>query len=51
MIEAAQRMLDVQSQVIGEAREEGWGINPVMKRHLEVEIKRHCKMLQEMKVN
>ena len=31
-------MLDVQSQVTGEARE-GWGINPVMKRHLELEIK------------
>ena len=39
MIEASQRMLDVQSQVTGEAREEGWGINPVMKRHLELEIK------------
>ena len=38
MIDASQRMLDVQSQVTGEARE-GWGINPVMKRHLELEIK------------
>jgi hypothetical protein len=23
--------------------------NPAMKRHFELEIKRHCKMLQEMK--
>jgi hypothetical protein len=38
MIEASQRMIDVNSQV-GEAREEGWGINPVMKKHLELEIK------------
>jgi hypothetical protein len=38
MIEASQRMLDVNSQVKGEAKE-GWGINPVMKRHLELEIK------------
>jgi hypothetical protein len=39
MIDASQRMLDMQSQIGGEAREEGWGINPVMKRHLELEIK------------
>ena len=39
MIDAGQRMIDVQSQVEGEAREEGWGINPVMKRHLELQIK------------
>jgi hypothetical protein len=33
-------MLDVNSQVQGEAaKEEGWGINPIMKRHLELEIK------------
>jgi hypothetical protein len=38
MIDASQRMIDVQSQVTGEAKE-GWGINPVMKRHLELEIK------------
>jgi hypothetical protein len=38
MIDASQRMLDVNSQVQGEAKE-GWGINPVMKRHLELEIK------------
>jgi hypothetical protein len=37
MIDASQRMLDVNSQV-GEAKE-GWGINPAMKRHLELEIK------------
>ncbi len=39
MIAASQRMIDVQSQVGGEAGEEGWGINPVKKRHLELEIK------------
>jgi hypothetical protein len=38
MIEASQGMIDVNSQVGGEARE-GGGINPVMKRHLELEIK------------
>jgi hypothetical protein len=38
MIEASQRILAVQSQVQGEAKE-GWGINPFMKRHLELEIK------------
>jgi hypothetical protein len=37
MIEASQRMIDVNSQV-GEAKE-GWGINPAVKRHLELEIK------------
>ena len=31
-------MLKVNSQGAGEPRE-GWGINPVMKRHLELEIK------------
>ena len=38
MIDASQRMIATHSQVQGEARE-GWGINPVMKRHLELEIK------------
>jgi hypothetical protein len=38
MIEASQRMIDEQSKVTGEAKE-GWGINPVMKRHLELEIR------------
>ena len=38
MIEASQRMISVHSQVQGEA-EEGWGINPAVKRHLELEIK------------
>ena len=38
MIEATQRMIDVQGQVKGEAKE-GWGINPIMKKHLELEIK------------
>jgi hypothetical protein len=35
MIEASQRMIDVNSQVPGEASE-GWGINPAVKRHLEL---------------
>jgi hypothetical protein len=38
MIDASQRMIAVNSQVPGEAKE-GWGINPVMKRHLELEIR------------
>jgi hypothetical protein len=38
MIDASQRMIAVNSQLGGEASE-GWGINPVMKRHLELEIK------------
>jgi hypothetical protein len=38
MIDASQRMIYVQSQIQGEAKE-GWGINPVMKRQLELEIK------------
>jgi hypothetical protein len=39
MIDASQRMIAVNSQVQGEAREEVWGINPAIKRHLELEIK------------
>jgi methyl coenzyme M reductase beta subunit len=39
MIDASQRMVAVNSQVGGEGREEGWGINPAMNRHLELEIK------------
>ena len=31
-------MINVQSKVTGEPKE-GWGLNPVMKRHLELEIK------------
>jgi hypothetical protein len=38
MIDASQRMIYVQSKVTGEAKD-GWGLNPVMKRHLELEIK------------
>jgi hypothetical protein len=38
MIDVSQRMIDVQSQVQGEAKD-GWGINPIMKKHLELEIK------------
>jgi hypothetical protein len=38
MIDASQRMIDVQSKVTGEPKD-GWGLNPVMKKHLELEIK------------
>jgi hypothetical protein len=38
MIDASQRMLDVQSKVTGEPKD-GWGINPIMKKHLELEIR------------
>jgi hypothetical protein len=51
MIDASQRMIDVQSQVQGEADEGEWGINPAVKRHLELEIKRLFKMHQEMQLS
>jgi hypothetical protein len=38
MIDASQRMIDVQSKVRGEPKD-GWGLNPIMKKHLELEIK------------
>ena len=38
MIDFSQRMIDVQSQVQREAKD-GWGINTVMKKHLELEIR------------
>jgi hypothetical protein len=38
MIDFSQRMIDVQSKVTGEPKD-GWGINPVIKKHLELEIK------------
>src|SRR5919108_5294809 len=38
MIDASQRILDVQSKVTGEPKD-GWGLDPVMKKHLELEIK------------
>ena len=38
MIDASQRMISVHSQIPGEASE-GWGINPAVKKHLELEIK------------
>jgi hypothetical protein len=38
MIEASQRMITINSQGGGEAKD-GGGMNPVMKRHLELEIK------------
>jgi hypothetical protein len=37
MIDVSQRMIDVQSQIGGDGKE-GWGINPAMKRHFELEI-------------
>jgi hypothetical protein len=52
MIDASKRMIDVQNQVQGEAREDGWGINPAMNRHLELEIKRlFFKMRLEMQLS
>ena len=51
MIEASQRMISVHSQVQGETREEGWGINPAIKKHLELEIKRLFKMHLEMQTS
>jgi hypothetical protein len=38
MIDASQRMITMHSQVPGGASE-GWGINPAIKKHLELEIK------------
>ena len=38
MIDASQRMIDVQSKVTGEPKD-GWGLNPVIKKHLELEIR------------
>ena len=38
MIDFSQRMIDVQSKVTGEPKD-GWGLNEVIKRHLELEIK------------
>jgi hypothetical protein len=38
MIDASQRMIDVQSKVTGEPKD-GWGLNMVIKKHLELEIK------------
>src|SRR5215211_4966626 len=38
MIDTSQKMLDVQSKVTGEAKD-GWGLNTVMKKHLELEIR------------
>ena len=35
MIDASQRMITMHTQVPGEARK-GWGINPAVKRHLEL---------------
>jgi hypothetical protein len=49
--DASKRMIAVNGQVGGEAKEEGWGINPVMRRHLELDIKRLFKMLQEIQTS
>jgi hypothetical protein len=38
MIDASQRMMATHSQLQGESKE-GWGINSIMKKHLELEIK------------
>ena len=38
MIEASQRMISTHTHVPGEAKD-GWGINPAIKKHLELEIK------------
>jgi hypothetical protein len=38
MIDFSQRMIDVQSNVTGEPKD-GWGLNSIIKRHLELEIK------------
>jgi hypothetical protein len=38
MIDASQRMIDVQSKVTGEAKD-GLGLSPIMKKHLELEIR------------
>jgi hypothetical protein len=38
MIDFSQRMIDVQSKVTGEPKD-GWGLSPVIKKHLELEIK------------
>jgi hypothetical protein len=38
MIDFSQRMIDVQSKVTGEPKD-GGGLNIVMKRHLELEIR------------
>jgi hypothetical protein len=38
MIDSSQRMIDVQSKVTGEPKD-GWGINTVIKKHLELEIR------------
>ena len=50
MIDASQRMIATHSQVQGEAKD-GWGINPVMMRHLELEIKRRFEMHLEMQIS
>jgi hypothetical protein len=43
-------MIDVQSKVTGEAKD-GWGLDEVMKKHLELEIKRLFKMHLEMQIS
>ena len=44
MIEASQRMLDVQSQVTGETKE-GWGINPKLRKLLELKQRQKEKAM------
>jgi hypothetical protein len=38
MIDFSQRMIDVQSKVTEEPKD-GWGLNIVIKKHLELEIR------------
>jgi hypothetical protein len=50
MVDASQRLIATHSQVQRGAKE-GWGINPVMKRHLGLEIKRLFKMHLEIQIS
>jgi peptide deformylase len=43
MIDASQRMIAVNNQVQGEAREEGWGINPVIRNKDASKCSNRCK--------
>jgi hypothetical protein len=42
-------MIIVNNNIQEEEQPEIIKIKPAMKRHFELEIKRHCKMLQDMK--
>ena len=49
MINASQRMIAKHSQVQGQAKD-GWGLNSIMKKHFELEIKT-LQMLQGMQIS